>query len=686
MELNSSKVEASFRKEEPSIKEQMCLTVPDDLKKEVSYLYDSIYADEVKRLCDQRPGDELWHHENDSRVRDLKKKAETLAACMSIALLIMNKWSPKMRRHAEKLILNKAIHKNYVDDKNLKFVYALDISEEIDETGWVIEKNDDIIIDLLWNKFNMKEHFHMVHIHRLWVQRSYDRLKEHMPSLCPEIIERHDLSKFAFSQAVGYTMKHVHNTYHHMWKTACDLHLQNEPHHPQTWSKSWTPEVKCKKLELWMKNACDFRDGYPYGINLATLDFASEDLAEVFLLESFIDMVAIEWERKKGGRLDIHTRDLVYIEDKFLRRYSKGQHKFISAFMYQLIDSFPSWKDEDLTQREKNLLSFVREEDKNFIMRQMQSQKKVELDRILQHARESGRSSAGPSGASYEKSDERFQKKANDNAYFTMVAYIVMEYWDYNFRKHVEGLILKKAIEEHFIKESHLQWITVIEKREEPMEVENGSELLNNPVAEDDLVKIIWEDFSVREHFSQMKSHRHWIMQSFLRLSKFVPELSEEVIERHDLSKFAFSQAIGYTLKWVHGIYHPIWRNACDLHMHSEPHHPEMWSNTHSPENKKSCLESWLCVQAGGSKYGVEVSTLNLASESMAKVFLYESFLDMVGIEWERKKGGELDLTDTELIYMEAKYLARYSKSDKAIVVKLMTVIREADVKFKTKL
>lgn len=673
--------------------DMMHRTVPESLQNEVSCVIESARVKEEEKLkqessrfarqdkCYGNHVGQNQNHESD-RLLESKQQAEKTAMRIAIAVLITQVWSPKMRKHVENLILNKAIQENYLESKLKKFVCILDDKDELKENDWVIEDQDDIIIDMIWNRFNMKEHFHHVRTHRLWVQRSYDKLKDFMPALCLEIIERHDLTKFAFSQAVGYTLKFVHNTYHDIWRSACDFHLHNEPHHPQTWSKIYTPEEKYQKLELWIRCTDEIQNGFAYGINLTPNDLISENFPEVFLLESFLDMVAIEWERKKGQRLDITTTDLVYMEDRFLRRYTLSQHFIINELINKVKGLDESWKDVKLTEREQNLLSLVCEQDKPCFVSKLVSQKKIELARLLQHARASENSFTGGGDSDQEKVDDEIQKRANDQAYFIMVATVVMEFWNSKFRKNVEELVLQKAIEEQFIKESHLQWIFVIENREKPMEEESGEEMANIPVVEDDLVKMIWEDFNVREHFSQMKDHRNWVMQSYHRLSKYMPEVPKEVIERHDLSKFAFSQAIGYTLKWVHNIQNPIWKKACDFHLHGEPHHPEMWSRVHYPGYKKSCLESWLCLQGGGSRYGVDVSSLNLKSENMAKVFLLESFLDMVGIEWERKKEGRLDLTNTQLIQMENKYLFRYCKSDREIMMKLMTVIREDDRKF----
>lgn len=166
------------------------------------------------------------------------------------------------------------------------------------------------------------------------------------------------------------------------------------------------------------------------------------------------------------------------------------------------------------------------------------------------------------------------KKQADDITYNIMVAYIVMELCGVISSGSMwKVLFLRRLLKRGFIKEDHLKWIFVVENQVKSMGVDSDTEIPNISMTENDLVNLIWEDFNVREHFSQMKSHRGWLMESFHRIGKYMPELPEEVIERHDLSKFAFSQALGYTLMWVHGINHSFWTRACNLHLHHEPHH-----------------------------------------------------------------------------------------------------------------
>lgn len=670
---------------ELSTSELILRTLPENMKENGFKLIKETRVSEEEQLNRQSCKYRRYRVESvqealsEEQVKKNKMKTEKSASPISVAKLVMEVWSPQMRHHAEKIILKKAVEEKFLTDDDLKWVHVLKKpEEEVCDKGWFIDDVDNIIIELLWNRFNIKEHFQQTSCRRMWIQRSYDRLKEFIPNVPAEIIERHDLSKFAFSQAIGYTLKWVHGIHHEIWKAACDLHLHYEPHHTQMWSNLYTPEEKEKKLKCWVHDTCDFHKGFPYGLDIANFDFTSEDFPEPFLLESFLDMVAVEWERKKGKHMDISLRELVYMEDKFLSRYSKKQHQMISNLMVQIISSDDSLKYVSLTEREKMLMSTVPQCKHALFVCQAEIQKKYEENRLIklpQKAKQENEEIPDCDGVLTEEAI----KRAHDTAFLIMIARTIIEMWNDDLRKKAQLLILNKAIEEKFISDNHLKWVLVFDKSSKDGEMQPQCESTDVPLNNDALLSLLWVDFNIREHFSKVHTHRQWLKHSYSRLARFMPELPEEVIERHDLSKFALSQIIGYTLKWVHGINHSIWRKSCDLHLHNEPHHTQMWSNKHTPDVKQACLKSWLCMETGGSNYGVEMKALDLTSENMAKVFLLESLLDMVAVEWERKKDKKPDLTYTELIDMEDRYLARYTEVDKAILSDIMNVIRSAD-------
>ncbi|KAG7167980.1 uncharacterized protein LOC121867748 [Homarus americanus] len=648
-------------------------TLPPNLKAVGSKLIEASRATEEERRLKGRSHKYRKHHDglrnnnngeeqDEEQIAKRKMKAEKAAQPLAIARLVMELWSPRMRRHAENVILKRAVEERYLRDDHLKWVHAVE-EEECGDSGWLVEDVDDLIVELIWNKFNLEKHFQQVAEHRKWVQRSYDRLKDFMPSLPPKIVERHDLSKFAFSQAIGYTLKWTHNTHHDIWSKACDLHLHSEPHHPKMWSTQYTPQEKHQKMTRWMRDVCDFHDGHPYGMDVVNLDLESEDFPKPFLLESFVDMVGVEWERKKGKNLDISTRELVYMDDKFLARYTRRQHWTIKDLMDEIIASDDTLDKVVLTERERMLMTTVPRLRRSTFVFQIEVQKKIEEKRLIGSAL----TAKGENGAA-----DVLTNRAHDTAYLIMVSRAVTELWGRPLRQQAQNVILQQAIKDKFITQDQLKWVLVFNSLPEDAESQSERDLPDGPTNDDFLLRLLWVDFNIREHFSQVHSHRQWVRQSYRRLSRFMPELSEEVIERHDLSKFGLLQCVGYTLKWVHNINHSIWRKSCDLHLNHEPHHTQMWSNRHAVDFKQSCLDSWL-----SAKDGAEV--LDLTSENMARAFLQESLVDMVAIEWQKNKEGKPDLTYSQLIYMEDRYLSQYSHHDKLYLQNLMSVISDAD-------
>lgn len=655
--------------------------LPEHLKEQGSKLIEVSKIREEERLLEHsykygrgrgRGTAHSWERNTDDAQAKIREKVEATAVPIAIARLVMELWSPRMRKHAENLILQKAIEEGYLEEKLLKWVHVLEHKEEGEEEvgaakpdkEWLIESQDEAIIKLVWDLFNIKEHYSQVKSHRYWVLKSYYCLKDFLPSLQEEIIQRHDLSKYAFSQAIGYTLKWVHSTYHAIWKEACDFHLFNEPHHPQTWSRAHTPEEKHNKLHRWLSGASNFHTGCPYGLDIANLDLSTEDFAEPFLLESYVDMVGVEWERKKGQDENITLRELAYIDDKFLSRYTKKQHVIISNLIEHIIASDSSWKNIPLTEREQALIKTVPPAKQGAFATQAEIQKQREESRLAKR----GIASTGEASA--------LPKEVVDNSFFIMLCKVVIDFWDGCLRKRAEHLILKKAIEEKLIKSDHVDWILVFEGKDDKDGSSCTTDTCASDISDDTIITLLWDEFQLSNHFMQVQQHRYWIKQSYLRLARFMPELCDEVIERHDLSKLSLDQSLGYTLKWVHNINYPVWRKACDTHLNWEPHHPQMWSIKNTLEHKKNCLESWL---RGRDSYGVVVSTLDLGSENMARVFLLESLIDMVAVEWERNKGKKPDLTYTQLIFMEDRFLSRYTPHDKAFVLQLMETIRMAD-------
>ena len=237
-----------------------------------------------------------------------------------IADVMLNRWSEKTFRNVENLILKKAIKEGYFEEYQLQLVKIFDDRMEFPENI----NNTTTITYIIWNIFNMKEHFDRVKSHRYWILESYERLKSFLsPELDYDIIVRHDLSKYAFSQAIGYTLRWVWavDPDNPLWVAARDLHLFNEPHHPQLWCVS--PNEKRNRINFWLTpRRGEAREDEKF-INH---DFTKHrEMPTPFLHESFIDIVACEWERKKTGNKLLSNKDLVSLSGNFITRYNNEQ-------------------------------------------------------------------------------------------------------------------------------------------------------------------------------------------------------------------------------------------------------------------------------------------------------------------------------------------------------------------------
>lgn len=249
-----------------------------------------------------------------------------------IARVALELWSGKLYTWAENVIRRHARGKGYFDEHQLADIHAFDdnqtefvFSPEVLTTNFFSPYNDELfitpddIIYIIWEVFNMEKHYNQTRHHRYLVKQIYKRLKIHLKSdevdqeddfynSMDEIIERHDLSKYAFSQAIGYTLKWVHDyTNFGIWKAARNLHIINELHHPESW-----------------------RDLTVDDVHLA------RDMSLPYLYESLIDMIARDLENKKGQDLNISDSELISMDGKYLKRYNANERQIIEAFIVRV--------------------------------------------------------------------------------------------------------------------------------------------------------------------------------------------------------------------------------------------------------------------------------------------------------------------------------------------------------------
>ncbi|CAG2207936.1 unnamed protein product [Mytilus edulis] len=156
---------------------------------------------------------------------------------------------------------------------------------------------------------------------------------------------------------------------------------------------------------------------------------------------------------------------------------------------------------------------------------------------------------------------------------------------------------------------------------------------------------LLFIEFNMKEHYSQVNSHRHFVLKAYNRLKDFVPNMLKEDAENHDLSKYDFSQAIGYTARWVHMLDNDAWKKSLDDHYKREPHHPQYFG-----------------------------------SKRMETRYLEESLIDMVGSRWERNLKGDENAKTSDIVDFDPVYLKRYLKEDFDEVLALINKIKESDL------
>ncbi|KAF0305531.1 hypothetical protein FJT64_022844 [Amphibalanus amphitrite] len=157
--------------------------------------------------------------------------------------------------------------------------------------------------------------------------------------------------------------------------------------------------------------------------------------------------------------------------------------------------------------------------------------------------------------------------------------------------------------------------------------------------------RILWDDYRMSEHYAQTDSHREFMVRSFDRLGGYLPAVTRRAAEDHDLSKYELVEAVGYTLRWVHGRQGVHWLEALGHHYGVQEHHPQFFI-------------------MGKTGLGL-----------MSTDALQESLVDMVACRWERQLEGRQDVTNSELVDIAPGFFDRYQVADRAAVQALIDKI-----------
>lgn len=232
------------------------------------------------------------------------------------------------------------------------------------------------------------------------------------------------------------------------------------------------------------------------------------------------------------------------------------------------------------------------------------------------------------------------------------IANVYYNIWSVSFQNVVESDLLDRCLKKDYLRERDLQHILCRPKR-------TSSEACPETAAG---VELLWFCLGVEKHFQDTASHRHWVMQTFRRLvsdAKIFGELDCRTVarlrsrcDRHDLSKFRLEQAVGYTLRWVHGLHSDLWVHASNLHLLQEDHHPQHYFRRTRIDELRP-----VCEQKGHA---------HTDDERMDELARYESILDMVACRWERRLGGDHGVATSQLANTseEESALGRYCPCD----------------------
>ena len=164
----------------------------------------------------------------------------------------------------------------------------------------------------LTETFNVREHFEKTLSHKKFILKSFTRFESFFESinLKREQVEIHDDSKLtSFLEIIGCTQRWIWNTNTDIWGDALKNRYHANSHHPEYYqSVSENGEV--------------IRDNMNY------LD----------IVESVIDMLACRWERKLNGKEDVENKDLLDIDEFFLKRYTDHDKIQVKNLLMQLMN------------------------------------------------------------------------------------------------------------------------------------------------------------------------------------------------------------------------------------------------------------------------------------------------------------------------------------------------------------
>ena len=236
--------------------------------------------------------------------------------------LICHGWGDATIEKFQKAIIKKSIDEGV-------FAIPLELLEEDFFAKTItLSKDEEMIVDYMWNKYNIKAHFDQTKTHKEYVSNMWQRLRQvirflGLKALLDEdfeltdeylelvdlLIKIHDSTKYKLRYVFGYTRRFVHDKrFTDIGEAAIKGHLCEEPHHTNFWEvvnfstdlemvKRWvdglfliSDSIKMRLLHLFDNTGV---------LSSSPPSTASTPIPSPFLFEVVCDQLSRDWEKKR---------------------------------------------------------------------------------------------------------------------------------------------------------------------------------------------------------------------------------------------------------------------------------------------------------------------------------------------------------------------------------------------------
>ena len=230
------------------------------------------------------------------------------------------------------------------------------------------------------------------------------------------------------------------------------------------------------------------------------------------------------------------------------------------------------------------------------------------------------------------------------------------ENWEKEMIKEVCGQNVYQGVEELNLSKS--------DTRSEAEELEN--------------IKDIYDKLKERKvptHLRTTTSHRKWLRMTleFCQMTggKFSGDI-EELIKRHDLSKYTAEEVLGYAVmfgdeqvnqKQLGPQEKTEWNLSLEHHYIHNPHHPEYF----------------YVKQADGTREKFDIIE---AVPDNGKLYMEESLIDMMASRGERNLKDDATISVEKWLDIDERYMKRYAEADRKYVMELLDTWKKSAMTF----